>query len=198
MSLCTFEKFSLCNPQVDKNEVLKAALEIGEALGASPYDLIGLAVAFGADPLEAKKKLALEISGHVKRPVATFLARYGRVHGYEKVERELLRLYQAQRGDCICPVAPLAPLGGGGYIVQRPYGVYICEGGVCREVAPEPIALYEHPTGCMFYNPPLVLTDQPVAAVINALRQLKVAEPEPVAKALLPGLCRDLWGVYVP
>ena len=177
---------------------MKAALEIGEALGASPYDLIGLAVAFGADPLEAKKKLALEISGHVKRPVATFLARYGRVHGYEKVERELLRLYQAQRGDCICPVAPLAPLGGGGYIVQRPYGVYICEGGACREVAPEPIALYEHPTGCMFYNPPLVLTDQPVAAVVNALRQLKVAEPEPVAKALLPGLCRDLWGVYVP
>ncbi|MGC9130831.1 MAG: hypothetical protein ACP5H5_04525 [Pyrobaculum sp.] len=198
MSLCTFEKFSLCNPQVDKGEVLKAALEIGEALAASPYDLIGLAVAFGADPLEAKKKLALEISGHVKRPVATFLARYGRVHGYEKVERELLRLYQAQRGDCICPVAPLAPLEGGGYIVQRPYGVYICEGGACREVAPEPIALYEHPTGCMFYNPPLVLADQPVAAVVNALRQLKVAEPEPVAKALLPGLCRDLWGVYVP
>ncbi|AET31591.1 hypothetical protein [Pyrobaculum ferrireducens] len=198
MSLCTFEKFSLCNPQVDKGEVLKAALEIGEALAASPYDLIGLAVAFGADPLEAKKKLALEISGHVKRPVATFLARYGRVHGYEKVERELLRLYQAQRGGCICPVAPLAPLGGGGYIVQRPYGVYICEGGACREVAPEPIALYEHPTGCMFYNPPLVLTDQPVAAVVNALRQLKVAEPEPVARALLPGLCRDLWGVYVP
>ncbi len=183
---------------MDKGEVLKAALEIGEALGASPYDLIGLAVAFGADPLEAKKKLALEISGHVKRPVATFLARYGRVHGYEKVERELLRLYQAQRGDCICPVAPLAPLEGGGYIVQRPYGVYICEGGACREVAPEPIALYEHPTGCMFYNPPLVLADQPVAAVVNALRQLKVAEPEPVAKALLPGLCRDLWGVYVP
>jgi hypothetical protein len=50
----------------------------------------------------------------------------------------------------------------------------------------------------MFYNPPLVLTGQPIAAVVNALKQLKVAEPEPVAKALLPGLCRDLWGVYVP
>lgn len=198
MSLCVFENFSLCNPQVDKSEVLKVALEIGEALGVSPYDLIGLAVAFGADPLEAKKKLALEITGHMKRPVATFLAKYGRVHGYEKVERELLRLYQAQRGNCICPVGPLAPMGGGGYIVQRPYGVYICERGACREVAPEPLALYEHPTGCMFYNPPLVLTDQPIAAVINALKQLKVAEPEPVAKALLPGLCRDLWGVYVP
>jgi hypothetical protein len=137
MSLCEFENFSLCNPQVDKGEALRTALEIGEALGVSPYDLIGLAIAFGADPLEAKRKLALEITGHIKKPVATFLARYGRVHGYEKVERELLRLYQAQRGDCICPVGPLAPWGGG-YIVQRPYGVYICEGGVCREVAQEP------------------------------------------------------------
>jgi hypothetical protein len=197
MSLCEFENFSLCNPQVDRSEALRTALEIGEALEASPYDLIGLAIAFGADPLEAKKKLALEITGHIKRPVAAFLAKYGRVHGYERVERELLRLYQAQRGGCICPVGPLAPWGGG-YIVQRPYGVYICEGGVCREVAQEPLALYEHPTGCMFYNPPLVLTGQPIAAVVNALKQLKVAEPELVAKALLPGLCRDLWGVYVP
>jgi hypothetical protein len=118
MSLCEFENFYLCNPQVDKGEALSTALEIGEALGASPYDLIGLAIAFGADPLEAKKKLALEITGHIKKPVAAFLAKYGRVHGYERVERELLRLYQAQRGGCICPVGPLAPWGGG-YIVQR-------------------------------------------------------------------------------
>lgn len=68
----------------------------------------------------------------------------------------------------------------------------------CREVAPEPLTVYEHPTGCMFYNPPLVLADQPIAAVANALKQLKVAEPDLVAKYLLPGLCRELWGCTFP
>jgi hypothetical protein len=51
MSLCEFENFSLCNPQVDKGEVLRTALEIGEALGVSPYDLIGLAMAALSAPL---------------------------------------------------------------------------------------------------------------------------------------------------
>jgi hypothetical protein len=41
------------------------------------------------------------------------------------------------------------------------------------------------------------LADQPIQAVVNALKQLKVAEPELVARYLLPGLCRDLWGVLI-
>jgi hypothetical protein len=194
---CISDRFSTCNPEVDKHEVLAQALELGEALSASPYDLIGVAVAFGADPAEAKRRLGLEISGHVKKPVGTFLARYGKLHGYEKVERELLKLYRALRGSCICPVGPIAPLEDGRYIVQRPGGIYICGGGGCAEISPEPITLYEHPTGCMLYNPPLVLTDQPLPAVVNALKQLKVSEPELAARYLLPGLCRDLWGVLI-
>lgn len=194
---CIGDKFSLCTPEVDRKEALAKALDIGEFLSASPYDLIGVAIAFGADPAEAKKALGVEISGFLGKPVATFLAKYGKEHGYEKVERELLKLYQAQRGNCICPVGPIAPIEGG-YVVQRPYGIYVCSGAGCREVAPEPLTVYEHPTGCMFYTPPLVLADQPIAAVANALKQLKVAEPDLVAKYLLPGLCRDLWGVYIP
>lgn len=197
MSTCISERFSICSPEVDRGEVLKKALEIEELFSASPYDVIGVAVAFGADPVEAKRKLGVEISGYVRKPISTFLARYGKAHGYERVERELVKLYQAKKGSCICPVGPIAPLEKG-YIVQRPYGIYICDGGGCREVAPEPLTVYEHPTGCMFYNPPLVLADQPIAAVANALKQLKVAEPDLVAKYLLPGLCRELWGVYIP
>ncbi|MEM1598442.1 MAG: hypothetical protein QXP31_05060 [Pyrobaculum sp.] len=195
---CILDKFSVCAPEADKKTVLEKAVEIGGSLEASPYDLIGVAIAFGADPYEAKRKLGVEVSGHRKKPVASFLAAYGKMHGYEKVEAALLRLYEGIRGSCICPVGPIAPLGDGRYIVQRPYGVYICGGGGCQEVGPEPIALYEHPAGCMFYNPPLVLADQPIAAVANALKALKITQPELVARFLLPGLCRDLWGVYIP
>jgi len=197
MPTCISDKFSNCNPEVDKQEVLSHILKLEEALSASPYDLIGVAAAFGADPAEAKKKLGIEISGYVRRPVGAFLAKYGKIHSYEKVERELLKLYQALRGSCICPVGPIAPLEDGRYIVQRSAGIYICGGDGCKEVAPEPITLYEHPSGCMLYNPPLVLADQPIQAVVNALKQLKVAEPELVARYLLPGLCRDLWGVLI-
>jgi hypothetical protein len=197
MPTCISDKFSICNPEVDKQEVLSHVLKLEETLAASPYDLIGVAVAFGADPAEAKKKLGIEISGYVKRPVGTFLAKYGKIHGYEKVERELLKLYQALRGSCICPAGPIAPLEDGRYVVQRPAGIYICGGDWCKEAAPEPITLYEHPSGCMLYNPSLVLADQPIQAVVNALKQLKVAEPELVVRYLLPGLCRDLWGVLI-
>ncbi|ACB39701.1 hypothetical protein [Pyrobaculum neutrophilum] len=198
MHSCVSEKFTLCNPEVDRERALAAALEMEKTLSASPYDLIAVAIAFGADPAEAKRRFAVEISGYRRKPVATFLAYYGKIHGYEKVESELLKLYQAQRGACLCPVGPIAPLEDGRYIVQRPGGIYICGGGECREAAPEPIAVYEHPSGCMFYTPPLVLADQPITAVANALKQLKVAEPDVVARYLLPGLCRDLWGVYIP
>ncbi|MFN7105390.1 MAG: hypothetical protein ACK4M3_02215 [Pyrobaculum sp.] len=193
--MCISDRFSICTPETDREMVARLALEILDSLDASPYDIIGVAAAFGANVAELKKRLGTEASGHVKKPVATFLYSYGRVHGYQKVERELLKLYQASRGTCLCPVGPLAPLEGGGYIVQRPSGIYICR-EECREVG-EPLALYEHPQGCMFYSPPLVLDGQPISAVAAALRQLKVLEPELVARYLLPGLCRDLWGVYI-
>ncbi|ABL88897.1 conserved hypothetical protein [Pyrobaculum islandicum DSM 4184] len=198
MPSCISDKFAVCNPEVDKNKVLAVALELAKSLSISPYDLIGVVIAFGADPAEAKKVLATEISGHRRKPIATFLATYGKIYGYEKIEGELLKFYQGQRGSCICPVGPITPLEDGRYIVQRPGGIYICEGGGCKEVASEPLVVYEHPSGCMFYTPPLVLTDQPISAVTNALKQLKVSEPEVVARYLLPGLCRDLWGVYIP
>lgn len=192
---CVVEKFSTCTVEVDGREVLQASLEIMELFQASPYDVAPLAIAFGADPREVKKALGLEVSGSFKKPVWAFLVSYGRRFGYEKVERALLRLYRAQRGPCICPVGPVVPLGGGKYLTQRPYGVYLCDESQCVEVAPEPITLYEHPNGCMLYNPPLVLTGQQLTAVANALKQLKVSEPDLVASFLLPGLCRDLWGV---
>lgn len=197
MNPCIQDKFTLCKPEFDPRKALELSIDLMRQFDASPYDTIGVAIAFGADPREAKRAFGVEISGNVKKPIATFLASYGRRHGYEKVEAALLKLYQAAKGDCLCPPGPIAPLGDD-YIVQRPYAVYICASGNCREVTPEPLQLYEHPTGCMFYNPALVLEGQPLPAVVNALKQLKVTEPEIVAKYLLPGLCRDLWGVAIP
>ncbi len=195
MESCILEKFSTCQPGGDVGRVMAIALDIMKSLEASPYDIIGVVVAFGVDADLAKRKLGVEIWGHVKKPVATFLDRYGGRFGRVEVERKLLELYRASASDCLCPVGPIAPVGGG-YVVQRPSGIYLCGDG-CRELSPEPIALYEHPRGCMLYNPPLVLAEQPLASVANVLKQLKISEPELVARYLLPGLCRDLWGVYL-
>lgn len=194
---CIVEKFATCSVEVDGREVLQLSLELLEFFRASPYDVAPLAVAFGADPREVKKVFGLEVSGSFKKPVWSFMLNYGRRFSYEKVERALLRLYRAQRGPCMCPVGPVAPLGGGKYITQRPYGIYLCDEGNCIELSPEPITLYEHPSGCMLYNPPLVLTGQQLTTVAGALKQLKVAEPDIVASFLLPGLCKDLWGVVL-
>ncbi|MEM4510229.1 MAG: hypothetical protein QXT46_01270 [Pyrobaculum sp.] len=192
---CVVEKFSTCSPKADGGEILKLSLEIMESFQASPYDVAPLAIAFGADPREARRFFNIEVSGSFKKPVWTFLINYGRRYGYEKVEKALLKLYDVHKGGCICPVGPVVPLGDGRYITQRPYGIYICGGGHCVEVAPEPITVYEHPDGCMLYSPPIVLTGQPMAAVVNTVKQLKAIDPEAVAFFLLPGLCKDLWGV---
>jgi hypothetical protein len=194
---CVTDKFLVCSPEVDEERLLERVARIEYSLSASPYDLVKLAVAFGADPGRAKQKLGVEISGYVKKPVAAFLATYSRIHGHSRVEKELLELYAAMRGRCVCPAGPVVPVGGGKYLVQRAGGIYMCDDS-CSELAPAPILLYEHPSGCMLHSPPLALVGQPVAAVIDALKKLNVAEPELVARFLLPGICRDVLGIYIP
>jgi len=175
--------------------LLERGVKIMEEFGISRYDLIGVLIALGADPDDAKRALGLRISGNIKRPVQTFYERYRQKLGEEGIVKILLELYGAAGGECLCPVGPMVPLGPDRYLIQRPSGIYLCEAGSCREIAPEPIAMYDHPQGCQIYNPALQIVGQPVASVASQIKALKVSDPELVAKYLLPALCRDLRGV---
>lgn len=192
--LCSPNVITLECPPRNSSRVLDLGLKLMENYNISRYDLLGPLIAFGADPEEARRALGLRLGGNIKRPVQTFYERYRGKLGEETVVRIILELYEASKGECVCPVGPIVPLAEGGHIIQRNSGVYLCT-RECREIAPEPITLYDHPQGCQLYNPPLQIVGQPVAAVAAQIKQLKVAEPELVAKYLLPALCRDLKGV---
>lgn len=193
--LCEGAVVGLECPPRNSSALLRRGVELVEKYGISRYDIVGVLVALGADPGEAKRALGLRISGNIKRPVQTFYERYRQKLGEEGVLKILLELYEAAGGECLCPVGPIVPLGPDRYIVQRPSGIYLCEAGSCKEIAPEPITLYDHPQGCQIYNPALQIVGQPVALVASQIKTLKVAEPDLVAKYLLPALCRDLRGV---
>ncbi len=193
--ICESVAIGLECPPRNSSALLERGVKLMEKYGISRYDLVGVLIALGADPEEAKRALGLRISGNIKKPVQTFYERYRQKLGEEGIVKILLELYEAAGGDCLCPVGPVVPLGPDKYIVQRPSGIYLCEGGACKEIAPEPITLYDHPQGCQLYNPALQIVGQPVALVASQLKTLKVAEPDLVARYLLPALCRDLRGV---
>lgn len=193
--ICEGVTISLECPPRNSSALLDLGVKLMEKYGISRYDLIGVLVALGADPEDAKRALGLRISGNIKKPVQTFYERYRQKLGEDGVVRLLLELYRAAGGECLCPVGPIVPFGPDRYLIQRPSGIYLCEAGSCREIAPEPITLYDHPQGCQLYNPALQIVGQPTALVASQLKTLKVADPDLVAKYLLPALCRDLRGV---
>ncbi|MEZ0248605.1 MAG: hypothetical protein ABWJ97_04980 [Thermoproteus sp.] len=195
VKICESSVIELNCPTRSSSALLDKGLEVMEKYGISRYDLLGVLVALGADPDDARKALGLRISGNIKRPVQTFYERYRGKLGEEGVVKILWELYRAAGGECLCPIGPIVPLGPDRYLVQRPSGIYLCESGGCKEVAPEPITLYDHPQGCQLYNPALQIIGQPVALVASQIKTLKVSDPDLVAKYLLPALCRDLHGV---
>ncbi|CCC81593.1 hypothetical protein [Thermoproteus tenax] len=195
VKLCVSSVISLECPTRNSSSLLEKGLDLMNRYNISRYDLLGPLIALGAEPNEARKALGVRISGNIKRPIQTFYERYRGRLGEDTVVKILYELYRAAGGECLCPVGPIVPFGPDRYLVQRPSGIYLCESGNCREIAPEPIALYDHPQGCQLYNPALQIVGQPVAVVAGQLKALKIAEPDLVAQYLLPALCRDLRGV---
>nr|KJR72989.1 MAG: hypothetical protein TU35_08530 [Thermoproteus sp. AZ2] len=193
INVCNSDVITLDCPQRNSSRVLEVGLRLMEQYKISRYDMLGPLVAFGADPEVARKALGLRISGNVKKPVQTFYERYRQRLGEETVVKIILELYEASKSSCVCPIGPVVPVGDG-YIIQRPSGIYLCGKDGCKEIAPEPITLYDHPQGCQIYDPPLQIVGQPVNAVASQIKRLKVSDPELVARYLLPALCRDLRG----
>ncbi|MEL9991936.1 MAG: hypothetical protein QXP98_04850 [Thermoproteus sp.] len=195
VKICEGSTIELSCPARNSSTLLDKGLEVMEKYNISRYDLLGVLIALGANPDDARKALGLRISGNIKKPIQTFYERYRGRLGEEGVVKILWELYRAAGGECLCPVGPIVPLGPDRYLVQRPSGIYLCESGSCKEIAPEPITLYDHPQGCQLYNPALQIVGQPVALVASQIKTLKVSDPDLVARYLLPALCRDLRGV---